>query len=285
MLKYRSAHNEEMLEKVHFKLQRKVDRLDSVNQVFDKIDELGGPASEALTIGTKSNNKTLMASGAVPAVPFAVGVASAILGMVSLIPAAMGPEPSMGQAQIDALKQMETFGTSALTFAGNAFGVGLKLLGVPAAVAVISIPKKIARVLAGQYDRKTAPTIEEGRKIVGMIDDVLNDVEDPTLSIPRTILTRVDLKGNSVHFNIDLLGYLARYRECLQKEKSGEAKGNESEQAFQEFIYFLEDSKHKIFGVSKKFKENNFINSLIDGFYKKKKKESEYGYSEGIKSM
>ena len=285
MLKYRSAHNEEMLENIHFKLQRKVDRLDSVNQAFDAFDKLGGEVGEALTLGTKSNNKTILGSTAIPAVPIALGVGAAVLGMMTLIPAAMGPDPSMGEAQVEALKQMETFGTSALTFTAEAFGVGIKLLGVPAAVAVISVPKRIAKVLAGVYDQKTAPTIEEGRKIVEMIDDVLNDVEDPTLSLPRSILTRVDLKGNSVHFNIDLLGYLARYRECLQKEQNGELKGNESDQVFQELIYFLEDSKHKIFGVSKKFKENNLINSLIDGFYEDKQKESGYGYPEGVRSM
>ncbi len=282
MIKYRSARNLEMLQNVTFKLQKRIDKFDSVNDTFDKIDEFGG---DTITLGTKSNNKALIASSAIPAAPLAIGVGALVVGLVILVPAAFGVDPSMSQAQIDAVAQMEQAGGSVLNFAGDAFGVGIKLLGIPATVAAISIPKKIARILADKYNLKNEPIIIEAEKLVEMINDVINEKEDPSLEIPRKILTKVDLRENSEKFNMDLLKHLAYYRQCYLDEQAGKNKGDELEQAFQELIDFLEDSLHRHIGVSKKYKDNPVIIEMVENFYQEKVDETRFNFTSGLHSI
>ena len=74
MIKYRSVHNDEMLGYIHYKLQKRIDRIDSVNETFDKIENFGGSLSENFTFGTEKNVKTLEGTSIIPAVPLAIGV-------------------------------------------------------------------------------------------------------------------------------------------------------------------------------------------------------------------
>ena len=154
MHKYRSVHNDELLGEVHYRLQKRIDLIESVNDKFDKIESIGGERSDAITLGTNDNLGVLLKSGAVPAVPLALGVGSLVLGFVTLIPSAF-PEPNMTQAQLEAIDQLKNAGESMLYFTEKTLGAALKLSALPLTVVAISVPKKVARILAGKFEEKT----------------------------------------------------------------------------------------------------------------------------------
>ena len=187
----------------------------------------------------------------------------------------------MSEAELEVYNQMKTAGENLATFAGNSMGLAVKLAAIPASVAVLSIPKKVARVLAGKYNEKTAERMMESKSIVELIDRVLEGDDSPSVEFPKRFLYRVDLSENSKDFNMELLGYLAYYRYCYDKEESGEFVNGESNEAFQEFISFLNKSKERKLGVSKKFKDNKLVNELISEFLEKKDPDYENEYYNG----
>lgn len=269
MIKYRSVHNDELLAYLHGKLQKRVDRIEGTKAKFEKIDSIGGGYSENLTLGTDENIGTVLKTSVIPAVPLAIGVGALAVGLITLFPT-IAPEPNMTQSQLEVLEQCKNAGESILNFSGSAFGVGIKLAAIPATVAVLSIPKKVARVLSDKYDKKTYSKLMDGKNIVEMIDLVVADSDDQSVQFQKNFLYKVDLSQNSEDFNLELLANLAYMRYCYLKEQAGEYKDGEYNEAFENFITFLEDGKRKMFGVSKKFKENKLVNQLIDEFYEEK---------------
>ena len=269
MYKYRSVHNDDFLGKVHYKLQKRIDLIESVNDKFDRIDSFGGERSETLTLGTDDNLDTLLKAGIIPAAPLAIGIGAVALGLVVLLPTAF-PDPDLTRAELEVVDQIQNAGGSILEFSGKAFGAAIKLSAIPAVVAAISIPKKVARILADKFDEKTHATLVDSQLIVDLIDKVNEDSDDPSIEFAKKFLYRVDISGNSKDFNMELLSHLAYHRYCFQKEEKGENKNGELNEAFENFIYFLEESQHKLIGVSRKFKDNKLVNELISEFYDKK---------------
>ena len=47
-----------------------------------------------------------------------------------------------------------------------------------------------------------------------------------------------------------------------------------------DFIRFLEESQHRVFGVSRKFKDSKMVNELINEFFEEKEEEQDYSYGE-----
>ena len=124
-------------------------------------------------------------------------------------------------------------------------------------------------MIAEKVDKKTFPTIANNREILKLIDDLSENKDDATLEFPKIFLKRVDLRDNSQKFNIELFGYFAYYRYCLKQVEEGKMTEEDVNKSFEDIVYFLEDAKHKL-GVSKNFKNNRFVNMLIN----------EYGYKE-----
>lgn len=271
MYKYRSVHNDELLEKMQFSLKRRSDRLQPVNDFLERVDELGGKHNDALTIGTDENNRTIAGSVFIPAAPFAIGVVAATIGLIAMVPQLGADANALSEAEMNFMNQARTTGESLLSFSVNTMGLSFKLAAIPATVAALSIPKKIARVLS----QKTYSTLTEEKNIVQLIDDIVNDVEDPSIEFPKKFLYRVDLSENSNSFNKELLGCLAYYRYCFQKEQNGENKNDELNASFTDIIHFLDNSKYRLTGVSKKFKENKFVNELLNEFMSKEELQKE----------
>ena len=269
MRKYRSVHNDELLGYIQYKLQKRADRIEAISDTFEKIDSIGGNHSDTLTLGTDDNVDALLKTGAIPAVPFALGVGSLVLGLVTLFPAAI-PDPDLTRAELEVVDTIKKAGESILCFSEKTFGVALKLSVLPAAVAAISIPKRLAKVIGEKFDKKYYSRLVDSKNIVDLIDEVYKDSEDPSVQFAKNFLYKVDLSQNSQQFNMELLSHLAYHRYCFQKEQRGENKNDELNEAFENFIYFLEESQYKLVGVSRKFKDNKVVKELISEFNDKK---------------
>ena len=281
MYKYRSVHNDQLLGDIRYKLVRHNEILSDGSCLFDSIDNIGGRKfRDALTLGTGKNKKAIIGSAMIPAGAVAIGIGSAALALFCLT-RQIGFDPAtLDEAHRQALAQVQSAGESLGQFTVDAFGTAVKLAAIPAAVTVLSVPKKVAQILADKYDEKIIPKVTEGRQLIYLIDDIRDDVDDPSIELPKKFLYRVDITGNSKKFNMALLSHLAYYRECFKKEQDGTAKEGELNDAFMDFIRFLEESQHRVFGVSRKFKDSKMVNELINEFFEEKEEEQDYSYGE-----
>ena len=256
----RSERNNETMDYIQYKLQRDYNKLNKVNNWFqDKKDAV--PALDYATLGTSENNKVLIGASVLPGVFLAIGVASLVAGMVVAFPLIGGP--GVTEQEIEVLGQMQNAGSNILNFAGDNLSKSWHLASIPAGVVALSIPKTMFNYLADKVNRKTNSHRANKEQIIKLIDDLQDEKEDETLEFPKLFLKRVDLRQNSEKFNIDLFGYLAYYRYCLQKKKERRMTDEHVQDAFDSMIYFLEDAQYK-HGVSKNFKNNRFVKMLID---------------------
>lgn len=262
-----NSSNIEVMKNIHYKLYRQFDKKINIAEWFSEKDQLGGNLGEALTLGTDDNLETIEKASIVPVVPLAIGLGAAVIGLITI---PMGPGPGLTEAEKQFFTQVRATGENLSAFGCEAMLTALKLSLIPAGVAAISIPKRIFRVIAQKVDDKIDPVIVKDDRILTLIEDLIeNKKDDSTLNFPLNFLKKVNLKDNSQNFNLELLGKFADYRSCLQEAQKGNITNQEVQEAFQEIIDFLNQSKHRL-GVSKSFRDNVYVNLLIEEYGTKK---------------
>ena len=257
-------NNEEVLNNINFKLEKDYSKLTTKKQ-----SETTEKVVDALTLGTDSNGRLIGGTLGLTSVPLAVGVASAVAGMVSLAPMVLEPMSEEKSALLSGFKQ---FGEGAIEFGFNTMQESLPLLLVPVGVAAISLSVKLYKSLKDKKEVKkewTGATIE-------LIDDLLQKKEDPTLEFASTFMRKVDLSENDQKENLGLLKYIAYHRAALQAHQKGNVDYETVHTAYSYIMYYLEEMKYSD-AVSEKFKNNRFVNILLDDFKEEKKKEEILG--------
>ena len=257
----REYRNAETIKYLQGKLVKKTDKLVKVTDWFLDKDVAGGTVGETLTLGTKENKKALIGTSVVPLAPLAVGVGALALGMLVIFPLIGGP--GIGEQEQMFLRGVHDTGEKIFNFAGNSLSLGAKLSALPLGIAALSVPKRIFRLLADKVDEKTYPHIANNQNIISLIDDILAKKDDPSLNFPALFLKRVDIRNNSEKINIELLGHLAYYRYCVKGVQEGRMKEEDVKDAYDNFVLFLSETK-KSFWASKEFKQNRFVNLLIE---------------------
>ena len=258
----RIDRNNEPMQNVHYKLSKEYEKLSKMSDWLQEKDEAFGDVGETLTLGTEDNLSLLLKSSAIPLAPFAVGVASVVAGLVVVFPLLGGP--GISDQEVQFLEQVKAAGDKIFEFSAGSFKTAFYLASVPLGVSLVSVPKKVLRMVRDKIDERNRPVMIDDDNILTMIEDISNGKEDdPSLEFPMKFLKRVDLRGNSDSFNARLLSYFAYYRYCLLEVKNGKKTEEDVREAFDMIVGFLEYSKHKL-GVSKEFKNNRFVNMLID---------------------
>ncbi len=257
----RDERNNETIQLLKAKLVKKTKKLENVVDWFLDKDEVNKSVGESFTLGTPDNKKMLSVSALLPAVPIAIGLGSALVGLVVLFPLLGGP--GVNEAEQQFLKDVTNTGANLMQFGAGSLSLGAKLSTIPIGLTALSVPKKLFSLLTEEVDKKLHPTVIENKYVIALINDVLAKKDDPSLNFPKYFLKRVDIRHNSEKINIDLLKHLAYYRYCIKGVQKGKLQEEDVRDAYKLFVEFLKNAKSS-FWVSKEFKENRFVNLLID---------------------
>ena len=86
------------------------------------------------------------------------------------------------------------------------------------------------------------------KNTMDFIKDLMDDskISDHSLDFGRRFIKSVDLKGNPIGFNRELLGHLAHHRHCIVESENGKMDEEEVNKAFAALISFLYNSRNNI---------------------------------------
>ncbi len=254
--------NDELLKYIKCKLVKNNAKIEKVANWFDDKDELGGEIGEALTIGTEENTKVLTLSSIIPGAAFAIGLASALVGLFVIAPSTFEP---VNEAERMAFPLIKDAGNKILSFSASSFDVGIKSAIAPLGISAISLPKYLIRVLADKFYEKTDPIVIENEKVVELIDDFMADKDDPSIEFFKVFLKRVNLSDNKEKFNLELLKNFAYFRNLVQ---SYEKRKIEEKEVIHQFLYIIEFLRDAMDSneVSRSFKRNRFLRVLVNDY-------------------
>ena len=256
----RDERNNELLSYLRYKLVKNNNVIDNGVSWFEDKDN-NSKTGESLTLGTDENLKVLGVSAIVPGTGFALGIGSLAVGLLVIFPLIGGPP--LTETETKAFEDLSRIGENIFNFSINAFSFAVKTSLIPLGVSAISIPKKLFRFLGEKYDEKAEPTYIENEKVIELINDILTNKEDNSLTFARTFFKRVNLNGNSDRFNVELLRGLAYHRFCLQSLETNKKTEEDANLAFDEIILQLQKAK-RLSEVSDDFKNSRFINLLLE---------------------
>ncbi len=258
----REERNNDLLKYLQYKLVKQNNKIEKITDWFNDKDEIGETVGETLTLGTEENLKTIAATSVIPAAGVAIGIASAFIGAMVVLPTAFDP---VNEKEIEAFKELTTVGEQIFNFSTSSFAIGVKSALIPLGITTISIPKKIFRYVTDKINEKTEPITVENQKIVELIDDFTNNKDDQSLAFFKTFAKRVDLKDNSDEFNLELLKHFAYFRSCVQAFEKKEIDEHEVMRSFLSIIHFLQDTIDSK-KVADSFKNNRFLKLLIEDY-------------------
>ena len=256
----RDERNNELMAYLRYKLVRSNDKVDKIVNWFEDKDD-NSKVGESVTLGTKENLKVLGVSAIVPGGAAAVGLGSLLAGILVVLPLIGGPP--LNEAEAQAYEQLTSIGENVMNFSMDAFNFAIKTSLIPLGVSAISLPKRLFRFIGEIYEEKTEPSYVENEKVIELINDIISKKDDTSLTFAKTLLKRVSLKENSDKFNMELLKNLAYHRFCIQSLETHRRTEKDVAEAFTGIINQLQDAK-KSFGVSSEFKNNRFINLLLE---------------------
>lgn len=259
----RTERNVEQIKNVQYKVSNEFKRLSMTSKWLEEKDEIGGKVGEYATLGTNDNKNLLVKSSLLPVAPLAFGIVTATVGLVAMLPM-LGGGPA-GPSEEQFFKDISNFGTGALGLSYDSLLLSLKLALVPLGITVLSIPKKLLRTIKEKYNNFTNPFIVYDESILELIEDILNEKNDPTLEFPKTFLRRVNISNCSTRFNRRLFELLTYYRFCLQEIEENNMNEMDAKEAFDDIVSFLKEAKNKPY-VPIEFKNNRFVNLLVDEF-------------------
>lgn len=258
MLRVRNE-NLEMMEFVNAKLQKDNEKL------FKKLPqaplEVVKVASDKYTLFTEENNELLVKSAIPSCVAFAVGVLKTIVGGVAYLPATATPPNEEAAAFFE---QARNFGESAFNSGGTYFLIGGVLLALPAGIAAISLSNKINRMLV----EKKVAKINNNNEVITLIDDLIENKEDPSLEFANNLVKKVELSGNDSKVNIQLLKLLAYHRNMVKLQLEEKVSKEEVEAAYDNIIEYLKQI-YELPSTSQNFKSSRYLKIIINEYDEK----------------
>ena len=267
-------NNLEILAILNGKLQRDYDKLYK-KLPKKELSENQQKVLDSMTLGNPKNDKVIGVSLAVASVPSVIGLGEALVGMVSLLPSTeQAPTPE----SVSFFEAAKTFGENAVSGGIDKIISSVPLFILPASVAAISLSTRIYRQLVTKRVNKmnyTGATVQ-------LIDDLIDRKEDdPTLEFASTFMKRVDLTENDPKINLEILKYMTYYRYMLQQQELGKATEEEVEEAYKTLIICLNHVK-SLDGTSQHYKNNRFLNLLINNYEEMEMGKEEQEISEGF---
>ena len=247
-------NNEEILNLLNVKLQRDYSKL---MRGVPKKDFTDGQEQKLdyLTWGNDKNNLVVGGSLVVPLVPFALGVGKALIGLITLAPSMTQNVPEEAVSFFESAKE---FSVNSIGSGFNSISGSIPLFALPAAVSAISLSTKVYRNFVDKKKNKAYFTNE----MIKLIDDVIEQKDDPSLEFAKKFFSRVDLSLNDPKLNVEILKYLTYHRVVLEMYQDGKVNEQEVENAYDRMILFFKVAKRKD-GVSQNFKNSRFLNILI----------------------
>ena len=219
----------------------------------------------ALEYGTDDNRYLIGTSAAMFGFPLAIGLSSAVLGMISLVPLADQTVMSnVTQAAID----LEKFGEKAILFGGELATRSLPLIAIPIGVTSLSLSVKLYQMLKENKKEKN----KFNYAMINFINDVLDDKDDETLDLSKKIFKRVDLSSLTPKENIKLIKYLTYHRMLLKQYEMGNINEEDIDEAYGYIILYLEKLRNSK-NANNNLKNNRFVNLLIYDYHKKEYEE------------
>ena len=255
-------NNKEVLAILHGKLQRDNEKLFKKIPEKDKTKE-PGVIADAFTFDSDRNKKLMMISVAPSAGFIAVGLLQTVIGLVSFI-------PSLDQPQLNETVRMFTetkkFAESTVQYGATNVTRGFIMLALPVGIAAISISPRIHQELINKRKIK----INDNNVIVQLIDDLLEPQEkdDKTIEFASKFIKKVDISGNSLKTNLEIVKYLAFYRGILYQKEQGKLTDEEVEQAYDAMMAFLKSTTTSK-ETSEDYKHNRYLNILINEYDEK----------------
>ena len=254
-------NNIEVLNFLNAKLVKNYSKLSKKTSKYEDRNE--NEVLNALEFGTKENNRVLATSFGVFGAPTALGISSALIGVISLIPT-VNPAIDSNISQ-----KLGMFGENAVLFGSATADKYISLLAIPVGVTAVSLSVKLYEMLKEKKINKKNDYVA----LISFINDVLDNKDDDTLDFSKHFFKRVDLSSNDPETNMNLVVYLAYHRMLLNEYKQGNVSEDEVDQAYSNIILYLEqlrDDKKE----SNNMKNNRFVNLLIDEYHEKEVEKS-----------
>lgn len=246
--------NKEALSLISAKLQKNYDKL------LKKLSKTNIPEdkekiADALTLGNDKNDRVIFGSLVASGLPVAYGLGKALVGLVSLVPSLSQP-PSEEAVQF--FQEAKDFSQNMLNSGGETIQKGLPLLLIPVGVTAVSISVKLYRNMIEKRENEA----KYDNAIVNMIDDILDNKDDPNLEFAKKFFKRVDLSKNSKEANINILKYLAYYRYMLEQKASFKIDQDAVDEVYEQMVTYFKNLTETD-KVSEEFKKSRFLNILI----------------------
>ena len=234
--------------------------------------EYKGTLDETLTSGT-TENKVITAVSSIPsAIQIAIGVAGITIGMISSFPVLNNLGREVGLSQQNFLSNLSNFAANTVAYGGDKIISGIKLLAIPATFSAVSLPKKFLKEHKLEKLDEMRGKMKSLRAMTQMLDDLNNNIDDPSLVFQRKFLSGVDLTKNNRDFNFELIYSLAMYRDSILRQKNRSDKPEDTKKSYSNFIEVLCDAK----GASRDFYKNYYVRAVIGDYFDSQDKLVEY---------